>query len=824
MTTKRNTWIGLSCLVLVGGSIWLALAGYHKGFGQAPDAGSADFKLEDEAQAAGKTVDDFPEEDKPIWKYMDGDTPDTPGEFKLLKLTSDEEKGRNTWLMWCGGNEAFWDWFANHSLGLSDFLKVLDSRDRGKRFERYGLMSEPGFKKADKPDKYGVWLDERTEPLEESREDVYGLPSGIVGLRLFKNPNFFNSKAAQDAWDGEKYYKDRHYYQNPNLIRPYRVGMACAFCHVGPHPLYPPADKEAPKWENLSSNIGAQYFKVRPIFGPMLDRDSSQTDSFMFQLLESSRPGTLDTSLIPTDNLNNPNTMNAIFHVGARLARSQVTPPEKQGGPALSVKADHDALGLPADSPDGMRHIPHVLVDGSDSVGISAALNRVYINIGTFHQYWIQTQNPLVGGRPQIPFEIANARKGSVYWRVTEKRTVNLAKFFLKEAKPMPLAKAPGGAAYLKKADDPIIARGKIAFATNCISCHSSKQPDDGVERLPKDHATWSKDPAYLKWAVKEVQKDDFLDGNYLSVDQRYGVDVIQTNACRAAGTNATKGHVWDNFSSDTYKSLPPVTIKVHDPVDDKEKDFTIRGSGPGYYRVPTLVSIWATAPYFHNNALGKYNDDPSVKGRMECYDDGIRKLLWPEKRDNLKSIWRTDHKSYLILSTADLPEIVEGVTNRKWVTLMYPWLVPLILLVVGAILFFVGSQKMMKGVKVLGGLLVVLAVAGFVIAVIVYKDYQDLRIGPIPKGTPINLLANIDTSLDKKDVIDAIIKTKLALAAIEHEQDETKALDRFMKDAGSALLKVSKCPDLVEDRGHYFGKDLSDEDKEALIEYLKMF
>ena len=38
------------------------------------------------------------------------------------------------------------------------------------------------------------------------------------------------------------------------------------FCHVGPHPLNPPADPENPKWENLSSNVGAQYFWIDRIF------------------------------------------------------------------------------------------------------------------------------------------------------------------------------------------------------------------------------------------------------------------------------------------------------------------------------------------------------------------------------------------------------------------------------------------------------------------------------------------------------------------------------------------------------------------------------
>ncbi len=793
MRTQRSTWITLSFLLAVGGSLWLFLAGFVKGLGQPPESSSADFKLKDEAQAVGKTVDDFPEEDNDIWEHMDGDTPNVPGQYKKLQLTSDEIKGRNTWLMWCGGNEAFWDWLANHSLGLCDFLKVLDSRDRGRRFAKYGLMSEPGFKKADKPDQYGLWLDQRTDPPEKSREDVYGLPSGIVGLRLFKNPNFFNSKEPKAAWDGKRFYDDKHYYQNPNLIRPYRVGMACAFCHVGPHPLYPPEKVEEPKWENMSSSIGSQYFKVRTIFGPML-----KSDSLVYQLLESSRPGTLDTSLIPTDNLNNPNTMNAIFNIGPRLARSLQTPAEK--------------------------HVPHVLVDGADSIGISGALNRVYINIGTFHQYWIQTQNPLVGGRPQKPFEIANARKGSVYWRVTEKRTVNLAKFFLKEANPMPLAKAPGGAAYLKKPDDPMILRGKIVFAENCMACHSSKQAADGVVRNPRDYEKWSKDEGYLKWARAEVQKADFLENNYLSVDQRYGVDVIQTNACRASATNATRGHVWDNFSSETYKASDPVKIKFYDPVDGTDKDFAIHGNGPGYYRVPTLISLWATAPYFHNNALGQFNGDPSVKGRMECFDDGIRKLLWPERRDNFKSIWRTDQKSYLILSTADIPGLVEGVTNRKWVTLMYPWLVPVVLFLAAVVLFVVGQRKMKKGLKVFGGMLGGAAVIAFVVFVFIFKDYQDLRLGPFPKGMPINLLANIDTSLDKKDLIETVLKTKQVIEAIGDEKNEDKALDRFMKEAGPALLKVSKCPDLVEDRGHYFGDKLPNEDKEALIEYLKMF
>ena len=37
-------------------------------------------------------------------------------------------------------------------------------------------------------------------------------------------------------------------------------------------------------------------------------------------------------------------------------------------------------------------------------------------------------------------------------------------------------------------------------------------------------------------------------------------------------------------------------------------------------------------------------------------------------------------------------------------------------------------------------------------------------------------------------------------------------------------MLEVNLCPDFIEDRGHTFGRDLSDQDKQALIEYMKNF
>jgi len=46
------------------------------------------------------------------------------------------------------------------------------------------------------------------------------------------------------------------------------------------------------------------------------------------------------------------------------------------------------------------------------------------------------------------------------------------------------------------------------------------------------------------------------------------------------------------------------------------------------------------------------------------------------------------------------------------------------------------------------------------------------------------------------------------------------------VRDTGliDTLVGLSKCPDYVVNRGHYFGADLSADDKEALIAYIKHF
>ena len=114
------------------------------------------------------------------------------------------------------------------------------------------------------------------------------------------------------------------------------------------------------------------------------------------------------------------------------------------------------------------------------------------------------------------------------------------------------------------------------------------------------------------------------------------------------------------------------------------------------------------------------------------------------------------------------------------------------------------------------------------------------MQIGPIPAGTPVDLFGNLELMRDGGSTADRaqhggeILKL---LVAIEHnlrtlppEATDEEARKQFAA-LGDRLFKLSKCPDFVVNRGHYFGTDafkeepgLSDEDKRALIEFLKTF
>lgn len=674
----------------------------------------------------GRKPADFPELALDVFQPMDGG----------LALTADEIKGRNTWNLWCGGNEQFWDRVAREALGLFDLLKTIDSRHRSERFKELGLINQPGFKQATKPDKYGLWIDEAVEgEMAGIDPAVYGRPTGVMGFRLFDNPDFKGD--AVKRWDAEKYNSDPQYASQKGLIRPYRVGVSCGSCHIAFMPTRPPLDVNNPKWENLSSAIGNQYISEGLVFAPNV-----KEGGFFWEMLKNQPRGTSDTSRIATDHINNPNAINPIFELGARMEAGHQ---EEIAGESLLIPGTKSPMS-----------VAHILKDGSDSVGVPGATIRVYINIGMYSQHWMQQHQPLLGLTPQKPFSIKTAQEHSVYWNATQEKVGNIAAFF-KKLTSFRLADSPGGADHITQ-DESVMTRGKLVFAEECATCHSSKQPPAGKDAE--------------EWFAGEVMKPDFLSHNFLSDERRYPLTQIKTNAARAFGTNAKRGHVWSWFSSETYKNLEsPGDIDYWNPYSEAQEKFPIPAGGSGYYRTPSLVSCWASAPFFHNNALGKYTGDPSVGGRMEAFNDASQKLLWPAKRAGIDSIWRTSRECEITVNAAYLPDLLKKALAHE------------------------------------------IDPDGF------------FRIGHIPAGTPVNLLANVNPGMPLRELVPLLVKVKRALLEIKVKNLTGDAAKEVLKrEVAPALLKASNCPDLIEDKGHLFGTSLPDADKLALIEYLKTF
>jgi hypothetical protein len=103
-----------------------------------------------------------------------------------------------------------------------------------------------------------------------------------------------------------------------------------------------------------------------------------------------------------------------------------------------------------------------------------------------------------------------------------------------------------------------------------------------------------------------------------------------------------------------------------------------------------------------------------------------------------------------------------------------------------------------------------------------------------------VGLIANLDmlgapaneaekVKRDEK-ILSLLFKMKHDLEALPKNATDEDA-DKVFANLVDPLLELSKCPDFVVNRGHYFGTSylaeepgLSDDDKRALIEYIKTF
>jgi hypothetical protein len=100
----------------------------------------------------------------------------------------------------------------------------------------------------------------------------------------------------------------------------------------------------------------------------------------------------------------------------------------------------------------------------------------------------------------------------------------------------------------------------------------------------------------------------------------------------------------------------------------------------------------------------------------------------------------------------------------------------------------------------------VVLGLAIGFLAYFVSGGLGDLRLGPIPAGTPVNLLANMNAEAPRKDLKTALAKTLQGLTEIHTRHLEGEEKSGVLRGRiAPALLEVNKCPDFVMDKGHYF-------------------
>ncbi len=630
-------------------------------------------EVQDEAKLAGRDAASFPHADEDYFHDMDG----------APALTPDEIKGRNMWIVWSGGNDRFWNQMGDFTFGAFDLLKMISSHpslgfSRDNRWSYLGLINEPCFEKAAGPDKdrRGLWLDVRSkdcaaDPFENEKKypgvvigsrgkslgdgttqpvgSYYGYATGIVGLRLFPNPDF-DEKAAK-AWDAERYYTDPAYYNRKDLVRPYRVGMSCGFCHVGPSPVKPPDDPEHPKFANLSSSVGAQYMWVDRLFIVNSNKPEGRKN-FMYQLAHTYRPGSMDTSLVSTDSINNPRTMNSVYDFVAAWAWPSAVAREARRRRARQQAVQRLHQGRTAD-----RVLRQGNVDGEDAA--RAEGRRRFGRPARRAESRVPEHRPLQRGvaaalqpdrRRQDDHADPHRRRAEELVLLECDRGGHA-----EHGAVLPQGRAAGPpegrAGWRARISTPTrrcSSTARTCSPNTCARCHSSKgpRPPESLDLKPENCAgadylacfkrywTWTQSDEFKTKMREVVHASDFLQGNYLSSDARIPVTLLRTNACSPLATNALGGNIWDNFSSQSYKQLPSVgRLTMYDPFDGSPFAYDMPAGGRGYTRVPSLIALWSSAPFLLANTVGPFDPDPSVASRMKSFDASIEQMLWPEKR-----------------------------------------------------------------------------------------------------------------------------------------------------------------------------------------------
>jgi hypothetical protein len=476
----------------------------------------------------------------------------------------------------------------------------------------------------------------------------FGQSTGAMGLRKFPNPRFdaaswrrvnggelgtwegFRKRLLDPATHDEAKFADARvsHLADPSIEPPYLIGMACGTCHIAFNPDDPPADPDHPEWHNLMGAIGNQYTRISEIMA-----SGQSQHSVEFQLFGHARPGTVDTSAVPNDQVNNPGTMNAIINFDQRPAHAGQVVDKYRPLSACPAAADGTCWCEPGKpgkcwlKSTETETVHGLLKGGEDSTGVLEAVQRVYFNIGSCsEQCWLNHLTNLYEIDPQqrnfgqTAMDLGQCRQDCPQFRAMEDRLDDVGAFLLSR-RPTDLWAAmkttPEGRDFTGVGDlvewletdgsldgkgapfgQGAVERGRVLFAQNCARCHSS-QPG----------------PDFTRYTFRETdaagERIDWL-GN----DNPTPASEVGTYPCRALHSNHMVGHVWEEFASDTYHQRPP---------DNGLRDES--GGGRGYLRNISLLNLWAHAPFLHNNAIG-----PEICGQPHPEIAGLDGM--PERED----------------------------------------------------------------------------------------------------------------------------------------------------------------------------------------------
>ncbi len=809
-------------------------------------------------------------------------------------FTDAEKVGRRIWLYATAGNDRFHTYVFQQRLGvLIDWYRVLNADQRRERFSTWGLINDPGCctpgdpgcPATSKEETYGfdfcIGDEELLEfvgregyqdpacylvdaesitstPHNSQRQDpcdlAFGTSTGALGLRKFPNPRFdadrwraLNAPFEGDmgTWEG---YQQR--LEDGAVEPPFLIGMACGACHIAFDPLNPPDDPANPQWEHLVGTVGNQYGRLSEIMASGMPADSLE-----WQIFSHARPGTVDTSAVPNDGVNNPGTMNAIInfarrpvHEGQILKWRPVT--------SCPAGASGDACWCEPGKPGKCWQkstqtelVPNVLKGGEDSIGIMEAIQRVYINIGSCsEQAWVNHLTDLRQADPeqrlfgQTPFDIGQARRDCANFRAIEDRLPEITSFLL-TARPTELWQARGLAnrdqlvAQLElEFGSGAVERGRQLFGANCARCHSSLADGaaiaDAANPIPLDPVAsrdfYAEDPA-----VPGLRLD------WMGNDQLTPVTEVGTYSNRALHSNHMAGHVWQEYGSDAMRAKSAVDPPDNPPAFLPELEER-RDGGRGYYRNISLLSLWAHAPFMHNNAIGPELCGPAISSDwqtdsrrnlyrspyMDTDDDGNLRFDAngnPQRMPNPPSCWEFD---------ANVEGRYELFKESMRLLLNADQRIPKITVLAEDIRLPVGPAGIILG------------------------NEGETRLEVIiPAGTPAVFLANLShkellanlvlAQTDRRELSRRLSERWDGVATdaeITDMVDEHAAILNELLDAaplGDAALRTSRSIDIIrahrpmiqrlytngrwfiDNSGHTFGGDLTPDEKNALIAFL---